>query len=247
MSLIPWQKTENSKWPSIVLGVLLIADILFILGHIFTVLFWGLEPKALLLDAKGFGYPEGFQYLKYLGVMGVIAYLIGRKKRYAYLPLFVLFVFLLADDVLQLHRKASWFFIHVFDLHTLLGIKASSMGLLAYTGTMVLFFFGLSVWHYITASKSTRKSFLDISVLLGVFLFFGVGLDLLHTFFEEHHRISLLLSLTEEGGEMLSLSILVWYFCRLAVTPQGLQGNLWTSLFTKCKLRNWQNNKAASF
>ena len=246
MYLISWFKINNSKWPSIVLGVLLLVDILFILGHICTVLFWGLEPKALLLDAKGFGYPEGFQYLKYLGIMGVIAYLIVSKKRYAYLSLFLLFAFLLADDVLQLHRWASLFFIHLLDLYPLLGVNALSIGLLAYTASMGVLFIGLSVWHYITASESTRKSFLDIFVLLGVFLFFGVGVDLLHTFFEEHHRISLLLTLTEEGGEMLTLSILVWYFCRLALNPQGLQGILWTTFFPEGKLRNWHNNSVTT-
>lgn len=223
--MVSWRKTENNKWISIVLLGLLIGDILFILVHSCTVLFWGLEPNALLLDAKGFGYPEGFQYIKYLGIMGVIAYLIVRKKRYAYLSLFLLFGFLFADDVLQLHRWASWFFVRLLDLYALLGRNALIIGQLAYTASMGLLFLSLSVWHFVTVSESTRKSLMDISMLLGVFLFFGVGVDLLHTFFEEHKGISLVLTLTEEGGEMLTLSILVWYFCCLTITPQSLYGS----------------------
>ncbi|GAL67505.1 hypothetical protein JCM19301_478 [Jejuia pallidilutea] len=55
--------------------VLLIVDLLFIVIHILIAKFNNFNPDSLLLDAKGFGYPECFQYLKYLVIMGIVAYL----------------------------------------------------------------------------------------------------------------------------------------------------------------------------
>lgn len=222
MHLISWHTKLNIKWYNICLGVLLVVDVLFILGHICTVVLWNSEPKSLLLDANGFGYPESFQYIKYLGILGFLSVLLYRQKRYAYLPLFVLFALLLADDVLQLHRKASWFFVHLLNLHTLLGVKALSIGQLVFTATISLLTVAITLKHYLKASASVRKSLLDIFFLLAIFLFFGVGVDLLHTFFEEDTFIAFILTLIEEGGEMLTLSILVWYFCRLTVVPKSL-------------------------
>lgn len=212
-----------SRWPESVLGILLIVDIFFILIHSYTIVFWNMEPEVLLLDANGFGFPEAFQYLKYLGVMGLIAYLIVYIKRYAYLPLFVLFTFLLINDVLQLHRLASWFFVDYLNLKAKLGFKAMSIGQLIYAVTMGLFFLSLSLWHYSTAALATRKSFLDIFKLLCVFLFFGVGVDVVQAFFEAHNRASLILTIVEEGGEMITLSMLVWCFCRLAAKQNTIQ------------------------
>ncbi len=244
---MPWRKIKTIKNSGLLLRGLLLLDFLFILGHLYTLLFLDGAYDALLLDAKGFGYPEGFQYLKYLGIMGIITYLIVRKKRYAYLPLMVLFAFLLVDDILQLHRWGSMFFRHVFKLPSIVGLSASSLGLLIYTAIMALFFLGLCLWHYKSASEGTRKSFLDIFMLLGIFLFFGVGVDLVQGFFEGRHRIGFVLTLMEEGGEMLALSLLVWYFYRIALTPHGPQGRLWSNLFRRWKSENRHKNTAASF
>ncbi|MDV7140195.1 hypothetical protein R3X28_14985 [Maribacter sp. TH_r10] len=245
MNIIPWLNIKTIKSSGVLLRVILLLDVLFILGHVYTEWVLGGAYDLFLLDAKGFGFPEGFQYVKYIGVIGIITYLMGRKKRFAYLPLLVLFGFLLVDDIFQLHNQARWLFVHLLHLHSLFGVKASNLGLLAYTATMVVFFFGLCLWHYKSASEGTRKSFLDIFVLLGIFLFFAVGVDLVQSFFEGHRRIGFVLTVIEEGGEMVSLSFLVWYFYRLIRTPLGQQDQLWTRWFTKWVSGEiWQNNKA---
>ncbi len=213
------------KWSNHLLGFLLTVDILFILGHIFIVTYLWLGPSSLLLDAGSSGYPEGFQYLKYLGLVLIIAYLVAYEKRFSYLPLFVLFAFLLVDDVYQLHTRAGFALVDQLNPLSYSGAKPEIIGQLAYVFIMAIFFIGLFIWSYNWTKKHNRKSLMKIFVFLGAFFFFGVGVDLLHTFLGEEHRYAAILTLIEEGGEMLTLSILVWHFCSEAASLKKMNRN----------------------
>ena len=52
----------------------------------------------------------------------------------------------------------------------------------------------------------------DLFMLLLLFIFFAVGIDMLHSFTLENLRFSHILALFEDGGEMIALSLMVWYF-----------------------------------
>ncbi|MFS4416949.1 hypothetical protein [Maribacter sp. 2307ULW6-5] len=193
------------------LWLLMLADALFMAGHAIAWMFWDAPTDMFLLNGSTLGLAEGFQYLKYLGILCLLAYLIGLKKQHAYLPLFFLFAFLFADDVSQLHNRASWVFVHRLQLQPLAGVHAQPLGKIFYTATIASLFMGVSGRYYLKASSELRRAFRDILVLLAGFLFFGVGLDVFQTFFVGRPRIGFWLTLTEEGGEMLVLSLLLWY------------------------------------
>ncbi|MFI1772472.1 hypothetical protein [Thalassobellus citreus] len=198
---------------------------LFIIGHIFTVTLWELKSSPFLLDAKDFGYPEIFQYLKYISILGFVAYLVYFKKNYIYIPLFFLFTFFLVDDMFQLHQLTRQYFISMSSFGNIL--EASKVrGYLIYSIIVLVFFLLLYKWNYRWASEVSKKSLINIYKFLSFFLFFGLGIDVLHVFFHRSEGVDTLLTIVEEGGEMLSLSILVWYFYSLVVNSTYINNNI---------------------
>ncbi|WP_165750053.1 hypothetical protein [Cellulophaga sp. Z1A5H] len=218
------------------LKVLLLIDVVFIIGHLVIVTLFNSEPSTLLLDAKGLGYPELFQYLKYSTVIAFSTYIVFAKKRYSYVPFIGLFVVLLLDDVFQIHSKASYFFAYRLKLHAVFGFKAVMYGQLLYVallGSIGSIFFMLFYRH---GSCSTKKTYIDIFVLFVLFLFFGVGIDIVHQLFLNTPKIGALLTVLEEGGEMISLSLLVWYFSFLVFNTDNKKYFLKDYLTSRCRL-----------
>ncbi|QXP50769.1 hypothetical protein H0I25_03670 [Cellulophaga sp. HaHa_2_95] len=219
------------------LKVLLLIDVMFVVGHLIVVTLFQSEPSTLLLDAKGLGYPELFQYVKYSLVIAFSTYIVFAKKRYSYLPFIGLFIVLLLDDVFQIHSKASYFFAYRLKLHTLFGLKAVMYGQLVYIillGSLSIILFRL---FYRRTTINTKKTFTDIFILLVLFLFFGVGIDIIHQLFLNTPKIGSLLTILEEGGEMISLSVLVWYFFFLMFKVDEKRNFLKDCILIKCCLK----------
>ncbi|MFS4482683.1 hypothetical protein ACKGJY_06675 [Hyunsoonleella sp. 2307UL5-6] len=149
--------------------------------------------------------------------MSLTIYLYQLKKWNLYKLLFVLFSCFLIDDVFQLHQFASGFISNILKLNFKFNDMALGVGQLIYALIIVLLLLGASLWYYKLSSVLTQKAFLNIFLLLSFFLFFGVGVDVLHAFFKAQGQVSTVLTIIEEGGEMLTLSILVWYFCNAIV------------------------------
>ncbi|WP_405247881.1 hypothetical protein [Cellulophaga sp. Asnod2-G02] len=187
------------------LKVLLLIDVMFILGHTLITVFHKDEFKGFLLDTQELGFPEYFQYIKYLMAIALTTYVII-KKQIEYWPFLCLFLFLFIDDVFQIHNRASWFFSSNLKLPSLFFGKLIFLGIIGLLETLFISFF------YRTASLETKSTYKDIFLLLILFFFFGIAIDLIHSFLLNTGKIAPFLTLIEEGGEMITLSILVWYF-----------------------------------
>ena len=138
---------EKVNWSYAILAVFLAADVFLILAHILTVQFWNQKPSFFLLDARGFGIAESFQYLKYCTIMILLIYLIGLKKESDYVSLSVLFAFLLLDDMLQLHHIGNQWIVDQLHLERQFKEHAIVIGQLVYTIALIVFFFsGVSAY-----------------------------------------------------------------------------------------------------
>jgi hypothetical protein len=221
----------NQKKTTNLLKYLLLFDLVFVLGHIMVVLFNKHEFKAFLLDTQELGYPEYFQYFKYIMVLAVTSYLVVIKKKFAYLPFIGLFLFLLIDDVFQIHGRASWFFMFRLKLPAVLFGQLVYLALIGGIGAIVTYMF------YRKANLATKNTFKDILLLLALFLFFGIGVDIIHSLLIHIGKIVPFLTLVEEGGEMITLSILVWYFYFLALCKTKNRIFLYELLLTKWHLK----------
>lgn len=197
-----------------ILKVLLIIDVLFIIGHCIIALFGNYQPRIFLVDTEH-GYPEIFQYIKYLVLILIAGYFIFIKKRYSYFTWFILFTILLLDDSLRFHERAGEFIANYMGYTPAFGLRDVDFGEITYAFLVSNVIFICSIIALRKNSKKTKKTFLDISLLFGFFLFFGIGVDMIHSMVENVYILSAVVALIEDGGEMIALSVLVWYFFNL--------------------------------
>ena len=205
--------------------MLLSIDFLFIIGHILVAVVWDYGPKNFLVDADG-GYPEYFQYLKYILIVLLAAYLAFFKKEYGYLSWLFLFFILLIDDAFQVHERFGHALADRFALSDAYGLRAIDYGELIYAIIVGGTLFWLMVLPFYKGSKAFRKTFIDIVILFALFLFFGIGIDMLHQLLIEIHMVSAVFALIEDGGEMITLSLMVWYFYFIVVKESAQRAHL---------------------
>lgn len=214
----------NNKVNKRLLKWLLIIDIIFILGHL-TLEYSNNSHKFLMVDSDG-SLPEIFQYLKFLTLIILTSMLISRKRKLVYFPWLFLFVLMLFDDALQLHERFGRFFAALFKLNDLYGLRSVDFGELIYASLVGVIFFVSLLFSYFKASELERRNFRDILILFLIFIFFGVGMDMLHQLSGGTSTLSVILAIVEDGGEMLSISIIVWYFFNITyskdVTPVSI-------------------------
>ncbi len=227
------------KKSTLLLKVFLLVDIMFIIGHIISTLLQDyFEPGVLrsFLVTQDRGYPELFQYLKYLAIVLIVTKRIIASKKYDYLPWLVLFLIMFIDDAFMLHERFGHFFAKILVLQPAWGLRAVDFGELIYATLMGLMFLGPLLWYYYKGSGIVKKTFFDIFILFSILLFFGVAFDMLHQVFEEYNIIYSVFGLIEDGGEMIALSVLVWYFYFIASVSDRERTFLYYYFFPKKKI-----------
>jgi hypothetical protein len=165
------------------------------------------------------GYPEIFQYLKFLVIIGSIIYLMYLKKEYRYFSWLVLFILLLFDDAFGFHEQFGEWMVERFNIMPKYGLRAQDLGELTYAVIFGALVFLSMIFGFIRGNQKFKKTSFDLFLLFSIFIFFGVGMDMLHSFAGDNRYIKLVMVLLEDGGEMISLSILTWYFIFLIIRP----------------------------
>ena len=61
-----------------------------------------------------------------------------------------------------------------------------------------------------------------------------------HQIIVDIYMVSAIVALIEDGGEMIALSLLVWYFCFLASKSDGNSGFLFNYIFPKRRSIHFQ-------
>jgi len=208
------------------LKFLLSIDILFIFLHalfVFLVfkridLSWSIVPFTLNNDD---GYPEMFQYLQFIIGIIILIKLLLKTKTMGYMSWLILFVLMLLDDSLKFHERFGTWATEKFNYTPMFGLRAQDLGELTYVavfGSILLFFL---VGGYYYGDKKYRKTAIDFGIIFAVFLFFGIGVDMVHEFIDHNRYTLLFLILLEDGGEMVMLSIFVWYIYFTLLKPDN--------------------------
>ena len=213
-----FKKNFSIQKTNLLLLILVTMDIVFVLGHALVIYLifirvefdWSIS-NMFLVDYDG-GYPEIFQYLKYILIIISIIYIVYHKKEYNYLSWLLLFILLLFDDALSFHEQFGGFISERFNYKPMFGLRAQDLGELTYValfGPLVLL---ALILGYRNGNEKYKKTNLDLVLLFSLFLFFGIVIDMLHVLFEDNRYTKLIMVLLEDGGEMLALSLLSWYF-----------------------------------
>ena len=206
------------------LAILLSLDIVFIILHALLVYLvfiridfdWSITPFMLNNDD---GYPEMFQYLKFLAAIIMLIYLLIKGKGIGYISWLLLFVLMLFDDSLKLHERFGAWVVEKFNYKPMFGLRDVDLGELTFVALfgIVLLFFIVIGYYY--GDKKYRKTNIDLGILFFILLCFGVGVDMIHEFVEYNRYSDLLIILIEDGGEMIALSLFVWYFLFTILKP----------------------------
>lgn len=195
----------------LVLILLLCGDFIFIVLHIINALTHFSDSQMFNVESDG-GYPEIYQYAKYLLIMVALTY---RSFKYRSPPLLiwvVFFLYLFLDDSLQIHEKGGSFIAE--RLHLVMPFSRSTLqdyGELIITLVAATVLLPFLLWAYKGGSEVFRAVSRNLFLLLCVLIFFGVIVDFGHAAIKPASQITFLLGLMEDGGEMLSASVIVWY------------------------------------
>lgn len=192
------------------LSLLLAIDVCFVLVSVGERL--GLLPTdPLLRITEDRGYSEWFQYTKELGIFLLLAIAGARRRSRLLIVLSLLYVYLLLDDMLQIHEQvgdliASWGVLQPYSRLR----PAKDLGQLLWSaavGSAFLVPIGLA---YLRSDGDTRRIARWVLALTGVIAVFGVVIDFLAVGVFGN-------SLMEEPGEMFVMSVALAFV--FAVVP----------------------------
>ncbi len=192
--------------------MLVSADTLLIIVHIFhTYTGYFSDPNYSIEMERGFG--EVFQYLKEYWIGLLLLYLAITKRSPVYFGWAILFGYLLIDDSFTVHERLGAKINTYLNFSPMLGLRAQDFGELSVTALFGSCFFALiGLTHYFSDS-SARKASRRLFVLLLTLAFFGVVTDMIHIIFKPP-AWSLILGIVEDGGEMVVMSVILWFvFC----------------------------------
>ena len=210
------QQELNSKK---LLLLLLAADFVFIAIHLLNMAHVIANPLYSL--EKDRGYAEFYQYIKQYWVIILLIILAVRKKHIHYLSWSILFAYLVLDDSLRIHETFGRYIVNYFDLQGEFYLRAQDFGELSVLALFCSLIFLLIGFTYLTSDTPTKRVSKHLFMLVLSIAFFGVGVDIIHVVIPWGQSIW---GLIEDGGEMLIMSIIVWYAYNLDHSPNANSG-----------------------
>ena len=199
---------------AIFLFLLLSADFIFMVMHFYYKLTHDMQCSLFCLTTDR-SYAEFYQYLKYSWIMILLGYVILSTKKPHHLSWILLFAFFLFNDAFQLHQIFGAAFSRRFAFDPPLDLGRGDIGAFVYFILCGLALMGLVFWTYLRGDKNYRKHAIDIGIFVFIVFFFGAVVDIIHVAFSLH---GVGLSFLEEAGEMVIMSMVLWYVYMLAVS-----------------------------
>lgn len=207
---------------SILLILLIAADLGFMAFHILhSYSSIATDPRFSLAEERGF--PEVFQYVKLFWTVVMLMMLFAHRRRPIFCSWGVLFLYLLVDDAGALHEHIGEWIAETLDFAPMFGLKAHDFGELAVSavaGTTLLSLIGVA---HVFSTPAERRFSVAMAGLLAALVFFGVGVDMLHSALDTIPG-SDLLTLIEDGGEMLVVSATCTFVFAVLQTPEVFGG-----------------------
>ena len=192
------------------LVLLVSADLVFIALHFL----WGFTP--LLSDdlysiTRDRGYPEIYQYVKEFWIIILILSVYVKTEEIGYISWAMLFTYLLCDDAISIHEQVGSIVANNLDFTPFFGLRLQDFGELAITAISMVLLLALICFFYLRGSSMFKNITRDLLVFLLVIAFFGVFVDMVHSAVKLGWKVSFILGIVEDGGEMIAISMVAWY------------------------------------
>lgn len=196
--------------------ILLSADLLFIafhIGHLITTNETDIvvQGNSVFSLGKDMGMAESYQYVKEFWIIILLAYLAWIKREVMYLSWSVFALYLLADDLFQLHERFGRMISQYFEMDSVLNLRAQDFGelaVVAIAGGVLFLFIALAYWK---SSPKLRTICHHFIFLIFTLVIFGVVFDMVQIMFLGNDFWWNIFGTIEDGGEMFVMSIFCWY------------------------------------
>lgn len=198
----------------LILLLLLSADFMFVIIHFLHKL---IHPGyySLFHLTTDRGYAEIFQYIKYFWIIILFIYIVRSTRIVQYLSWVLVFVFFFFNDAFQLHREIGSVLARYFDFNAPLHLRPQDVGSMVYFVISGVFLSGILYWSYRRGNQNFKICTIDLGIFMLFIFFFGVVVDMVHSAFSLY---GVGLSIIEDFGEMLMVSLILWYVYTLAVS-----------------------------
>lgn len=220
-SVIQSMRKMSEHSASLLLLLLLSADLIFIVLHIANAI---VGINASLYDIGGNGsYAETHQFVKLLWIMILFAYVLKSTKRVGYGAWILIFLCFLIVKSLNMHQIIGALVAGKFSpyLSQFISLQPRHFGELAVLAIAGAFLSVIMIWAYLRSSTSFREVSKDMLVLMTGFVFFGIFLDLFAAI-RVGPLVKFGLRTLEDGGEMVMVSLMLWYVFLLALRKEKL-------------------------
>ena len=201
------------------LVLLLVVDLGFLLLD-GVASFTGLISRDRLALNRDRGYPESFQYMKFVWLTVLMLWVAWRDREPRYVFWGLLFAALGLDDAFELHESTAGLLVGSLNLAGAGNLRAVDFGELSFAigaGVVVLALLVLTAWR---SGPAFRQASLDLFALLLLLGLFGVVLDFAAMAVDLGPVGNRFPSAAEDWGEMVTVSLMAWYGFRMAgLTP----------------------------
>jgi len=151
--------------------------------------------------------PEWFNYAKTLLVVVLLGRLWRATTERVYFSMMILFSVVLLDDMLEIHELVGKRFVRLFEMRTLLGLRAQDIGEVitwAILGALVV---PLLLAGFARSGRLHRGNGMALLLPFGVLLFCAIFVDQLYSnFWDAFPGAGITLDMIEDGGEMLAIT-----------------------------------------
>ncbi len=198
-----------------VLLLLLCADVALIMLHITVTI---ANPDPSLCSVSGVcAYMDVYRVVKLFWVVILLASICRLSGRASYASWVFVFTCYVLDDALHLHQQLGDRIARTAETQLLPGVPLQpryfQLAVLAIAGILLM---GIVAWTYAKSPTGFRKMSNDIFLFLGALAFFGLIVDLA-TALKFGPPLLFGLGIVEDGGELVVVSLIVWYAFRLAM------------------------------
>jgi len=223
------QKNNSYYFKSVtirLLIVILFIDMAFIMLHVLKEITPFIDKNLFSLTADN-ALPEMYQYIKFCIITVIFLIVYSKSKVFGFLWWALLFFYLLVDDSFSTHEVFGEYISQRLSFSYSLGLRPQDFGELTVTALFVTPLLCAIAYHNYYGKQQFRMISFDITFLIIGLAFFGVGIDMLGIVVKLGSKVDFLLSMIEEGGEMIFVSLTCWYL--LVLNAYNIQKS--TSLF----------------
>lgn len=211
-------KLDISNWSTRLLCLLLATDFIFILLHlVHAYTDFISNPSFSLIQERG--YAEIFQYVKEYWIVLSLGILLIKNYSYLYLGWFLLFIYILLDDSLEIHEKLGVVLSNKLAFLPWFNLRAVDFGELVVSVLFGLFFLSFITTAYRFSDRISREMSRALIVMLFALAIFGIVFDMIHIAVKSP-LLEPILGLLEDGGEQVVMSVIAWF---VFLIPERLQ------------------------